>query len=289
MSSEKVLGVHDTGIFSDLDGQVQLRLPELLDPQAVRAVIDRGHSMLVLYLDGWPIKVYPLTGDAHLSIGTFDLTLRSGDRTELAPLLTKDRVRELDSREMPAPGDADRDGIPDPLDLLIGGKKAVINADSYGAGYIAIPFPGGDVPRKVGVCTDVVIRATRNAGLDLQVEVNRDIKRSRRTYPMVKRVNANIDHRRVKTLLPYFHRHWEKHTPALEDPDDPLRPGDVVFMDTFPSWPGPDHIGIISDRQGASGHPLVINNWTVGFHTAELDLLGWVPVTDRFRYPSSAH
>jgi uncharacterized protein YijF (DUF1287 family) len=54
-------------------------------------------------------------------------------------------------------------------------------------------------------------------------------------------------------------------------------------MDTFPSKSGPDHIGIVSDTIGESGHPLVINNWTDGYHTQEMDLLGFVPVTHRFR------
>jgi uncharacterized protein YijF (DUF1287 family) len=54
-------------------------------------------------------------------------------------------------------------------------------------------------------------------------------------------------------------------------------------MDTFPSRSGPDHIGIVSDRRGPSGHPLIINNWTDGHVTSEMDLLGFVPVTHRFR------
>ena len=135
----------------------------------------------------------------------------------------------------------------------------------------------------MGVCTDVVIRAVRNAGVDLQRALHADIKRSPRSYPMVKKPNPHIDQRRVKTLLPYFRRHWEAHALALDDARDPLRPGDVVFMDTFPSRSGPDHIGIVSDRMGESGLPLIINNWTNGTVTAEMDLLSFVPVLHRFR------
>jgi uncharacterized protein YijF (DUF1287 family) len=57
-------------------------------------------------------------------------------------------------------------------------------------------------------------------------------------------------------------------------------------MDTFPSRSGPDHIGIISDRVDSQGLPLVINNWTNGTTTAEMDLLTFVPVLYRFRLPS---
>jgi uncharacterized protein YijF (DUF1287 family) len=182
-------------------------------------------------------------------------------------------------------GDRDRDGIPDPLDVLRGGLKVTLAAAPYIGGYRRLGFPGGDVPRDEGVCTDVVVRAVRNAGLDLQLEVARDIRRAPRAYPMVKRPDRNIDHRRVKTLLPYFVRNWRAHGAALADPADPLRPGDVIFMDTFAARPGPDHIGLISSRVGPSGLPLVINSWTHGYVTSEMDLLPSVPVTHRFRIP----
>jgi uncharacterized protein YijF (DUF1287 family) len=97
--------------------------------------------------------------------------------------------------------------------------------------------------------------------------------------------DANIDQRRVGTLLPYFRRRWESHTARLDDPRDPLRPGDIILMDTFPNRSGPDHIGILSDRLDGQGLPLVINNWTDGTVTAEMDLLTFVPVLYRFRLP----
>jgi uncharacterized protein YijF (DUF1287 family) len=181
--------------------------------------------------------------------------------------------------------DHDRDGIPDPLDVLVGARKTALNAAAYTEGYVRIDYPMGDIPREIGVCTDVVIRAVRNAGIDLQQALHEDLRRARAAYPMVKgKGNPHIDHRRVATLLPYFKRHWEPHTTALDDPADPLQPGDVVFMDTLPRS-GPDHIGIVSDTLGPSGLPLVINNWTVGTVTAEMDLLTFVPVLHRYRLP----
>ena len=283
-NDNRSLGVADQGIFSDLDAEVRIALPEGTSADRVRAVIDRDHKLLVLYVDDWPIKPYPLTGDARLVVGETALTLRATDRRELATLLTPDNLSALPSGRKPALGDRDDDGIPDPLDLLIGAHKTAINKASYGAGYTKLAYPGGDVPRDRGVCTDVVVRATRNAGLDIQSGLHRDISRAPGAYPMVTgKGNRNIDHRRVKTLLPYFKRHFDERETALDDPADPLRPGDVVFMDTFPRRSGPDHIGVVSDRIGASGHPLIINNWTYGTVTAEMDLLDWVPVTHRFR------
>ena len=283
---ERSLGVVDRGIFSDLDPKVQLALPAGITAAEVNAVVEPGHRMLVLYQRDWPIKVYPLGGSEELAVGEVSLALRPGDREELAPLLDAARLRQLGERESPPPGDADRDGIPDPLDVLLGGKKVVLDAAPYGGGYIQIDYPGGDIPRDKGVCTDVIIRAGRNAGFDLQAALQRDLREARRAYPMVKRPNASIDHRRVKTILPYFERHWDRRKAELDAADDPLRPGDVVFFDTFPSKPGPDHIGIVSDTPGPSGKPMVINSWTDGFRTSEMDLLSFVPVTHRFRFPS---
>jgi uncharacterized protein YijF (DUF1287 family) len=278
---EACLGVADRGIWSDLDDKIQLALPAGLAPARVRARIDAARAVVVISIDGFPRKAYPLTGTAELRVGTHALALRPGDRAELAPLLAAERITAGTAAH-----DRDRDGIPDPLDVLIGAKKTVVNADAYTEGYMTIKYPMGDVPRDVGVCTDVIIRAVRNAGLDLQQALHEDIARAPAAYPMVKgRGNPVIDQRRVATLLPYFKRHWQKHTVALDDAADPLRPGDVIFMDTFPSRSGPDHIGIVSDAIGEHGLPLIINNWTNGTVTAEMDLLSFVPVMYRFRLP----
>ncbi len=278
---EVALGVVDTGIFSDLNERTQIVLADDLQPSQVRAEYHPTLGVLILFEGDWPIKVYPTNGSKHLQVGDSSLGLRPGDAAELAPLLDSARFKVAGKTKH----DRDDDGIPDTLDVLVGAIKTVHNGANYGGGYRRIDYPNGDIPREDGVCTDVVVRAVRNAGLDIQAELQKDIKRSPASFPMVKKRNANIDHRRVKTLLPYFKRQWEEHTTRLSDDADPLRPGDVIFMDTFPKRRGPEHIGILSNQRGASGHLLVINNWTNGFKTAEMDLLKFVVVSHRFRLP----
>src|SRR5262249_21468367 len=174
----------DKGIWSDLDDKIQLRLPAGLTPERVSARLDAKHALLVLSIDGFPRKVYPLGGPAALAaleVGPHALALRPRDGAELAPLLSAERISEAAVAH-----DADGDGIPDPLDVLIGAKKTVENADAYTEGYMSMKFPMGDVPRNVGVCTDVIIRAVRNAGIDLQKALYDDILRARAAYPMIK-------------------------------------------------------------------------------------------------------
>jgi hypothetical protein len=81
----------------------------------------------------------------------------------------------------------------------------------YDAGYSRIRFPGGDVPRDRGACTDVVIRAYRDAfGLDLQALVNADMRAAFAAYPQRWGLSApdpNIDHRRVPNLATFLGRH----------------------------------------------------------------------------------
>jgi uncharacterized protein YijF (DUF1287 family) len=271
------------GIFGDVEPKLQIAPPSAKEPLLL--LIDARRGLLLLYAAGWPRKVYPLGGPTSLSVGAERLPLRPGDRAELEPMVARARVQRLEQGQVAPPGDRDRDGIPDPLDLLLGAHKAALNADHYDDRYFSLGFPNGDPPRDRGACVDVVVRSARNAGLDLQSAVFEDVRSASAAYGK-SRPDPNIDHRRVRSVLVYLRRHWRARSALLEDPSDPLRIGDVVLLDTFPNRPGPEHIGIVSEIVGDSGYPLVINNWTFGYTTRPMDLLGSFPMTHRFRFPS---
>jgi uncharacterized protein YijF (DUF1287 family) len=248
----------DRGIFPELLARVNLETPPAVDAARAWLRVDRAHKLVTLYDGDDPLALYAL-GAAEVPKG-----LRV---VEGPPARAEDR---------------DGDGIVDRLDVLVGAKKLLYNGARYIERYVSITYPGGDVPRTEGVCSDTVIRALRNAGLDLQREVHEDILRAPAAYPMVEKVDASINHRRVRTLLPWVVRHWQTLPRGTR-----YRPGDVVFFDTFPQREGPDHLGVVSDSLGRSGLPNVVNNWTEGATDAEMDLLSWVPVTHHFRWGKS--
>ncbi|MBU1221227.1 DUF1287 domain-containing protein [Myxococcota bacterium] len=181
------------------------------------------------------------------------------------------------------PGDKDGDGIADQLDILIGAKKLILNKSDYDPAYFSIKYPWGDVPENKGVCTDVIIRAMRNAGIDLQSLMYDNIMKNRNLYPRIKKPDRNIDHRRVGNMLVYFRYHYNLISNGWsEKTKDKFLPGDIIFMDTI-TYPGPDHVGIISDRKDSRGNYLVINNWASGCVTAEMDILDSVSILYHYR------
>jgi uncharacterized protein YijF (DUF1287 family) len=151
---------------------------------------------------------------------------------------------------------------------------------TYDPAYVALDFPGGDLPRDRGVCTDVVIRALRDAwGIDLQLAVNRDMKADFAAYPALwglTRPDRNIDHRRVPNLQTLFARIGAE--VPLEEGPAPYLPGDII------TWKLPgnlDHMGIVSDRRTEAGVPLILHN--IGAGAKEEDILFAYPMTGHYR------
>ncbi len=121
----------------------------------------------------------------------------------------------------------------------------------YDPGYFQIDYPNGDVPAGKGVCTDVVIRAYRKLGIDLQKEVHEDMITNFDKYPKnwgLSHTDKNIDHRRVPNLMTFFARNGieKKRTNDAKD----YQPGDIVCWNLKG---GITHIGIVSRKKSADG------------------------------------
>ena len=171
----------------------------------------------------------------------------------------------------------------DPTRLVAAARGQIGVTLGYDPEYRAIAYPGGDVPLSTGVCTDVVTRALRAQGFDLQRAVHEDMAAHFPAYPHqwgLRAPDANIDHRRVPNLMTFFKRHgWER--PVTTDAVD-YQPGDVV---TWNLGGGITHIGLVSDARTAAGKPLAIHN--IGQGTREEDVLFAFKLIGHYRPPAS--
>ena len=155
-------------------------------------------------------------------------------------------------------------------------KRQVGVTRIYDPSYAAIRYPGGDVPPERGVCADVVIRAFRGAGVDLQQEVHRDMQAHFAVYQRLWGLNApdaNIDHRRVPNLMTFFERHGRS-------VGGEFRAGDVVAWRLLG---GQYHIGVVAaDRTSDGARPLVIHN--IGYGAQEEDVLYAFTIIGHYRW-----
>jgi len=134
---------------------------------------------------------------------------------------------------------------------------------SYDPAYFRLAYPNGDVPADKGVCTDLVVRAYRKLGIDLQKEVHLDMKANFEKYPRkwgLKRPDTNIDHRRVPNLMVFFTRHGKVMKISKEAKD--YQPGAIVCWDL---GGGITHIGIVSRKKSGDGQRyLIVHNIGAG-------------------------
>jgi uncharacterized protein len=141
----------------------------------------------------------------------------------------------------------------------------------YNPAYVKIAYPMGDVPSFMGVCTDVVVRAYRAFGVDLQVLVHKSGAGSGDT---------NIDHRRVEVLRRFFARAGTS-LPITNNPAD-YKPGDIVTYYMPDGWLSKTHIAIVAAEKTAAGVPLVVHNR--GWGVQAEDWLFAEKITGHFRY-----
>lgn len=170
--------------------------------------------------------------------------------------------------------------------LAISGGQLVVDARTqigktirYDPAYTTLSYPMGDVPISKGVCTDVVVRALRHQGMDLQELIHKDMKANFSAYPKkwgLKSPDKNIDHRRVPNIATYFKRQGYA-VKSTHKPQE-FRAGDIVTWDL---GKGLVHIGIVSDKKTLTGIPLIIHN--IGQGTKEENILYQFKITGHYR------
>jgi uncharacterized protein len=166
------------------------------------------------------------------------------------------------------------------LDLVAAAVAQTHARVVYDGSYRRIAYPGGDVPETIGVCTDVVIRAYRKVGVDLQVKVHEDMARAFASYPKawgMSGPDANIDHRRVPNLQTFFRRAGA--ALAVSQDRRAYEPGDLVTWMLPGNLP---HIGIVTGEKSPTGTPLIVHN--IGRGPEVEDTLFKYQITGHYRY-----
>jgi uncharacterized protein YijF (DUF1287 family) len=151
----------------------------------------------------------------------------------------------------------------------------------YDGSYRGIDYPGGDVPDSIGVCTDLIVRAYRAVGVDLQKKVHEDMSAAFDRYPTIwglSQPDRNIDHRRVPNLQTFFRRHGSVLS-VTGDPND-YSAGDLVTWMLPGNLP---HIGIVTHERSRDGErPLIVHN--IGRGPEVEDMLFDYKITGHYRY-----
>jgi uncharacterized protein YijF (DUF1287 family) len=209
-----------------------------------------------------------------------NVLLFAGLLSNCNPIGSVTKSISLDQRQLDAARQTKSDATP--LEKILADSiDQTTKTYSYDPSYVKIDYPNGDVPIERGVCADVIIRAFRKAGIDLQKEVYEDMKRNFAKYPHkwgAKRPDPNIDHRRVPNLMIWFDRQ-KKSLPLSTVAKDYL-PGDVVAWEM---GGGRLHIGLVSKIkiEGTERHAVVHN---IGLGTKLEDVLFDWKIAGHYRY-----
>ncbi len=212
-----------------------------------------------------------------LSLCLLPACRQSAERTvaERSPERSPERAPATHVRPLPA------DASPALKQVIEAGLEQPKYTFYYDPTYVRIDYPGGDVPSERGVCTDVIVRAFRKGGVDLQKEVHEDMARAFNAYPTrwgMRRPDSNIDHRRVPNLRTYFERKGKSLT-VSQDAAAYL-PGDLVTWDL---GGGVDHIGMVTNVwSDEAGRYLIVHNIGRGARVENV-LFAW-RITGHYRY-----
>jgi uncharacterized protein YijF (DUF1287 family) len=186
------------------------------------------------------------------------------------------------ARAEPLPGSGAAIAEPWAARLVAAAESQIGVTVAYDPAYVRLAYPGGDVPRDRGVCTDVVVRAYRDGlATDLQRLVHEDMAAHFGAYPRkwgLKAPDSHIDHRRVPNLQTFFRRYGTA-LPVTRTASD-YNPGDLVTMTVAATLP---HIAIVSGRMADGGaRPLIVHN--IGAGARLEDRLFEFPLTGHYRF-----
>lgn len=171
--------------------------------------------------------------------------------------------------------DYNQNGVDDYADFVLGAREDAQNHPQYDGGYYV---EGGYPPDEIGVCTDVIWRAFREAGYSLRDMVDADIAQRTEAYPAAQQPDPNIDFRRVRNLRVFFDTYATLLT-AHPDEIAEWQPGDIVIFGDD------DHIGIVSDKRNKEGRTYLIHNG--GQPMREEDYLKRGTVMAHYRFDAS--
>lgn len=183
-------------------------------------------------------------------------------------------AQEFGIQVIHSPLDYNHNGVDDYTDFLQGAKLDAQNHPTYDGQYVA----GGYPPSDIGVCTDVIWRAFRQAGYSLRDMVDQDVQEYPQRYPEIQDRDANIDFRRVKNLWAFFQAYGQELTTDIHDISQ-WQPGDIVIFDHG------KHIGMVSDLRNRHGQPYILHN--AGQFRREEDYLGRTQVEAHYRFDAS--
>lgn len=160
---------------------------------------------------------------------------------------------------------------------------------TYDSSYKTLKYPGGDVASDRGVCADVIVRALRAAGYDLQRLIHDDKRANPSLYPTIggsRRLDANIDHRRCANHIAFLKRHAKTLSTSLDSKHlADWQAGDLVYIDLNPGRGQLLHCGIVSDVKDEMGIPLLIHN--IGPVATEEDALASFQIIGHYRFPTT--
>ena len=285
--------IKDKGILSDLNEGLTIPIPLWLPQEEFNLELSPHGDLLalnfsdhVLALFTWD-KSTSKTKYQGLSKDDYEL-LENILEEKLSKLLAKAIKKGRAKHHTTRWRDHDHDKIPDSLDIHVGMVKSMRNHARYDGSVHGAKYAYQDVPREIGVCTDVVVRAYRNAGINLHDLVFKDMHQAPKSYgvKLGEKIHKGYAHRRVRRLYPYFKRHFQKLSSSFDrgaKGKQAWLPGDLLFMNFNPNGKKPEHVGLIAGHTQLSGYPLLAHNAAHLFYASEHDVLFAQPLIARFR------